>query len=338
MQARRIDLNLIYEKTDISKDISAHIESIEFTDNASGESDDFQLGLHDRGGLWQNSWYPQKGAKITANLIARNWMPDKPEIKYPCGQLEIDEIELKGPPDKIKIKALSVFVSGKIKETRSQGWESVTVKAIAQEIATRHGLTISYMAEYNPLQDRKDQNEESDLSFLLQVCKDAGLCLKITNGQIVIFDEAEYEQKAASFTIHKKDALSYGFKSKTAQIYKSAKVSYRQGKKKQTIKGSATADDVDGTGKVLKINKKVSSVAEADRLAEKKLREKNRNQNTASISIRWRPDVAAGNMVAVVGFGEFDGAYFIDQAKHSIRQSGSGSTIALELHKKLEGY
>lgn len=337
MEARRIDLQLIYEKTDITNDVSKYIETIEYTDNASGESDDFQLGLEDRAGLWQNAWYPEKGAKITANLITRNWQ-GKTEIQFPCGQLEIDEITLSGPPDKIKLKALSVFVSGSIKEARSQGWESVTIEAIAKEIAARHGLSVSYSAAYNPVIDRKDQNEESDLSFLLQVCSDAGLCLKITNGTIIIFDEAEYEQREPAFTITKKDALSYGFTSKTAQIYKSAKVTYRQGKKKKTISGSATADDVDGTGKVLKINKKVSSIAEAEHLAKKKLRDKNRSQNTANITIQWRPDAAAGNMIAVTGFGEFDGAYFIDRARHSIRQSSSGSTIALELHKKLEGY
>jgi len=48
----------------------------DFTDNASGASDDFQLGLYDREGLWQNAWYPQKGAKITVDLIARNWSGD----------------------------------------------------------------------------------------------------------------------------------------------------------------------------------------------------------------------------------------------------------------------
>ena len=309
----------------------------DFTDNASGASDDFQLGLYDREGLWQNAWYPQKGAKITVDLIARNWSGTA-EIKYPCGQLEIDEIELTGKPDKIKVKALSVYVSGSLKETRSQGWESITIKAIAAEIAARHSLTSDYQAIYNPVIDRKDQNEQSDLSFLMEICGDAGLCLKIVNGNIVIFDEAEYETKTPTHTLTRSELLVYSFKSKTSRIYKSAKVTYRQGKKKQTISGQAVASDVESTGKVLKVNKKVSSVAEADQLAKKKLREKNRDQNTASFTMKWQPDIAAGNMINVAGFGAFDGLYFIDRVKHIIRQSGSGSTLSLELHKKLEGY
>lgn len=337
MLARRIDLNLIYETTNISTDISPYIESIQFADSASGESDDFQLGLYDREGLWQDAWYPSKGAKITASLLARNWRKENDVIKYPCGQFEIDEIELTGKPDKIKIKALSVFVSGSIKETRSQGWESISIKAIAEEMANRHGFTVLYEATYNPTLDRKDQNEESDLSFLLQLCRDAGLCLKITAGQIVIFDEAEYEQKEPVLTLRRENLLSYNFKSKTSEVYKSAKVTYRQGKKKQTISGSANAADVTGTGKVLKINKKVSSVAEADHLAMKKLREKNRDQNTANFSIKWNPDLAAGCMVKIEGFGAFDGLYFVDKIQHSIR-TNSGSTMALDTHKKLEGY
>jgi phage protein D len=339
MLARRIDLIFKYENKDISVDLAPYVESVEFTDNASGEADSFSLSLEDRGRRWQGDWFPEKGARIEAALLARNWREDNRDIEFPCGAMEIDEIELGGPPDKISIKALSVYCSGSIKEARSQGWENVTLKQVAEEIAGRHGLELLYDAEYNPNFDRKDQNEEADSAFLLNLCNDAGLCLKFSDGRLIIYDEAEYEQKEPAFVLEKgkADILSYGFKSKTSEVYKAARVSYRQGKKKATFTGGAEAPDADGTGRVLKINKKVASPAEADRLAQKKLREKNRGQNTASFTIAWRPDAAASSMVEIKGFGVFDGRYMLDKAQHTVRGSG-GSTMGLELHRKLEGY
>ena len=133
--ARRIDLSIQYENVDISTDISPYIESIGFCDNASGEADDFSLTLEDRKGLWQGDWYPEKGAKIDVDLVAINWTKDESQIKIPCGKMEIDEVESSGPPKKFQMKAVSVYCSGEIRETRTKGWEGVTLKQIATDIA-----------------------------------------------------------------------------------------------------------------------------------------------------------------------------------------------------------
>lgn len=339
MLAKRMDLFFTYENKDISAEIAPFIESLSFSDNASGESDSFEIGLEDRQGLWLFDWFPAKGAKINAALIAKNWRPGEKEIAYPLGKMEIDEFEFSGPPKKIKIKALSVYASGQIRETRSKGWENVTLKAIHQEMANRHGLEALYEATYNPAYDRRDQNEESDSSFLMKLCSDAGLCLKFADGTIVIFDEEEYEKREPIFTIEDglTEVISYSFRSKNTGLFQAAKVTYRRGKKKQTITGEMKAPDVDSTGKVLKIKKKVASGAEAERLAKKELRQKNRDQNTANFVIPWRPDAPAGCMVEIKGYGAFDGLYMIDKAQHNIRESG-GSRISLDIHKKLEGY
>lgn len=335
--ARRIDLNLKYENKDISADVSSYLEGIDFTDNASGESDDFQISLHDREELWSADWFPSKGAKIQVNLIAKNWIPNKKEINYPLGKLEIDQIDLDGKPEKVKIKALSVFVSGSIREERSKGWESISVKGIAQEIANRHNLILMYDADYNPILERKDQNEESDLSFLMGICKDAGLALKITDGKIVIFDEEIYENKPPIMILEKKQVEKYSFSSKITDVYKCAKLTYQEGKKAKKITAEYIAKDVEGTAKTLKINQKVSSTTEAERVVRKKLREKNKAQNTSKMTLRWNCDIAAGVCVELKGFNKMDGIYFIDKVNHSIRTSG-GSKMSLELHKRLEGY
>lgn len=337
MLARRIDLKMSYDDVDISEDISRYVESIQYADNASGQSDDFQIQMEDRAGHWKEEWFPAKGARLKVDLVAKNWKKDGDELKFPCGAFEIDEIELSGKPTKIKIKALSVFVAGSLREKRTKGWESITIETIAKEISQRHKLGLFYDAAYNPAIERKDQNEESDLSFLQQICRDAGLCLKITDGKIVIFDEAQYEAKEAVMTITEKDMYSYAFTSKITEIYRACEVAYQDEKKGQKISHTFVAPDVSETEKTLKINQKVASEAEAQRLAKKKLREKNRSQTEAKITVKWNPNLAAANVVAFRGFGKFDGNYFIDKVAHNIK-TGGGSTMALELHRRLEGY
>ena len=46
----------------------------------------------------------------------------------------------------------------------------------------------------DPVQDRAEQSEQTDLSFLQKLCKDAGLALKVTDKKIVVFDVSKYEK------------------------------------------------------------------------------------------------------------------------------------------------
>ena len=73
MIARNITANISYNDKDISADISAFLKSISYTDNLSGEADTLDLTLEDRKGIWQNEWFPEKGATLNASLNAENW-------------------------------------------------------------------------------------------------------------------------------------------------------------------------------------------------------------------------------------------------------------------------
>ncbi|MCF7753377.1 late control protein [Paenibacillus xylanexedens] len=102
--------------------------------------------------------------------------------------------------------------------------------------------------------------------------------------------------------------------------------------KTQVITGKYTIPGV--TGPVLKINQKVDSVAEAQRLARNKLREQNKNAGVASLVVPGDVTLASGITVTVKGWGRYDGKYLIVKAEHSV---GSNYTTSLEIRKVL-GY
>ena len=54
--SRHSDADITFQGVDITKDISAYLLSVTYTDNEDGETDDLQIKLQDRPGIWLKSW------------------------------------------------------------------------------------------------------------------------------------------------------------------------------------------------------------------------------------------------------------------------------------------
>ena len=79
------------------------------------------------------------------------------------------------------------------------------------------------------------------------------------------------------------------------------------------------------------LKKRVKSQAEAERLAKAKLRELNAKVMTGQVTLIGDPSIAAGVVIAVKGFGSFDGNFIVEEARHSV--SSSGYTTELRLRR-----
>ena len=85
-------------------------------------------------------------------------------------------------------------------------------------------------------------------------------------------------------------------------------------------------------------NERVSSDAEAEKVAKKRLRQHKKDEHTASMSIGPGDTRLLGGVnVEVSGWGVHDGKYAVTKAKHSVSASG-GYHNEIELRKCLEGY
>ena len=338
MQARRANLQLIYENVDISADLQPHLISWTYTDNLSGQADDLQVTLEDRAQLWTGDWMPDKGAVVKAKIVRENWEKDGETDELPLGQFELDEIETASPPSTVTIKATSIPESASLRgENKNRAWEKTKLSVVAGDIAAGAGVELFFDTDDDPEYDRIEQTEESDLVFLQRLCNDAGLALKVSDAQIVIFDEAKYERQESIGTIVKGQAhiISYRARTTLTGLYSSSRVDYHDTGQKESIKYEFTPPNPPKTGRVHVINERVTSIAEAERLAKKKLREANKDGTTFSLSLAGDIKYLAGLTVNLSGWGAFDGKYIITQAGHSQQ---SGYTTNLELRKCLEGY
>lgn len=284
-----------------------------------------------------------KGLSIQALFVRQNWVGDGKDKVLDCGQFELDSIDADGPPATITIKGTSLPYSNQIRQTKkSKAWENYTLKQIANEIAARNGMTCMYESAADPYYARVEQITMSDIAFLKLLCHNAGISLKATNKIIVLFDQVAYEAKPAVFTIKKGSGSYTKYRLRTGAAdkeYASCRVSYIDPVSKETIQATTYAEDYDPKDKnnqCLEITAKVNSIGEAQTLARKMLRLKNKYEYTAIFTLPGNPDLLAGVTVMLIGWGAWDGKYIVNQAKHSIGKSGYSTQ--LRLRHVLEGY
>lgn len=334
--ARRARLTITYQNKDITQDIAPYLKSFEYTDNAEDKSDEIQITLEDREMLWMGDWYPEKGASVSAEIIVTD---GDNEQRLPCGTFEIDEIESTGPPNEVKIKAVSVpFSSGIRQDKQNKPWENVTLSAIAGDVAKRAELQLFFDSNDDTKFDRVDQVNQADLPFLQALCQRSGHSLKVTGKKLVVYDQEKYENQTSVLTLKKgiDNIKSYSFATKNLSTYKDATVKYNDARTGKTHKGEFTAPNV-AKGPTLVVNERVSSDGEAEKLAKKRLRQKNKDENTASIPLAFGDVRLVGGVnINVEGFKVHDGKYAVTSAKHSV--SNNGYDTAIEIRKCLEGY
>lgn len=335
--ARRAELVITYNGKNISRELAESLTDFTYTDAAPGSLDDLQISLEDRGRKWQTVWSPAEGDRIKAEIKVTNWGKAGETRRFPCGTFEVDAIDFDGPPDKVSIQAVSLPVDSEARqEKRSKAWEKVTLKTIAADIAKRAKLKLRYDVKVNPKYDRLDQSDQSDLAFLNETAIKEGIAVKITAGQLVLFDEKEFEKKPPVLSVirDQSDVSSYKFAWSTAYAaYRACEVSYTSSKTKKTTKAFYSPPGAPKNGPVLKIKEQAENQAEALRMAEKSLREKNKEAGKASISLAGDIRLASGVTITVKGWGRFDGKYLVESANHNI--GSGGYTTDIEIRKVL---
>lgn len=309
-------MSIIYNNVDISP--TTQPSSMRVTDNAGGKPDSLTISFPDTDGLW-SKWKPAKND--TLQVI---------ESGFDTGLMYIDQIAQSA--GSFGLKALSIPQPSKT--ARSQGWENVRLLEIVAEIAARYGFQYKTYDITNLLYERVDQQEEADFTFLASRCLLEGYALKISNRNLVIYNEAIQEVKTPDpklAIIRESDIIGgFEFSDLSTDIYEKCIV--RSQTNNGYISGEYIASGVNGP--TLKRNEYATNQAEANRWAKGILRSYNKHMITGSMSINLNTNFAAGTNVNIENVGLFDGKYFIHRIVHDLISNKS----ILTLRKPLEGY
>lgn len=348
MQPIQTRLELSFASKDVTADLLPDLLAFSYSDKETGEADELTLTMKDETGKWAGSWKPTGGETVEASIISGE--TDKKGEKLFCGRFYVDSQRVSGPPRVFEISAVSIPLNKPIRrKIKSRGWEKSDLKKIAGQIADEGGLKLFYDADENPAFERQDQQRESDLKFLSRLCEESGMSLKVTDTKLVIFDQSSYEKKKPirTYTLNESPILAWDFENAQSETYKSVTVSYRNPSKKK--EGSAggyiidiihggllgekksdnpavmsytyTDPDADENGQEYEWKKRAESVSDARRLAQAKLRQLNMRSVTGSITVIGDTGLVAGVVIALKGFGSFDGNFIVETATHSISPS-----------------
>lgn len=285
----------------------------------------------------------ETGISIRAAILRQNWNGDGIDDRLDCGQFTLDSVDADGPPSRIVFRAAAFNLQSPIREIyRSKRWEDYDLYGVANEIAGKNNMILSFLSDYNPRYKWREQNKQSDIAFLSRLCKDAGLSLKITDGAIVIFDAAQFEKKDPALTIRRGGGIYINYQLHIGGAntqYQSCRVSYNDPKTGSKIESVAKIPDYDEeseNNRQLEITASVESVAEAKALAEKRLRMANRYAKTATFTMPGNPILLSGVIIRLEDFGPWNGNYIIYQARHEI--SGNGYKTNINIRRCLDGY
>lgn len=334
--ARRTKIAIQIAGADVSETVESYFLGMTYTDHEEDKTDDLQINLEDRDGVWIGGM----GEEVVATIIQTNWETDGKDKVLDCGTFEIDSVEYSGPPGQVSIKATSLPHRASIRsDKKSRGWEKIKLSAIAGEIASKNGMNCMFESAIDPFYTRREQVQISDIVFLQGLCKDAGISLKASAKCIILFDELDYEKKGSVRKIKRGEADISSYRlgnSATDTKYSKCHVSYTNPQTDETIEYTYTPRDSDGDRQTLEINEKVDSREEARQLAMKRLRQKNKSEFSAEFSLVGDTSLVAGVNVEVEDFGMFDGKYIIETATHNV--TGSGYTTQIKLRRVLEEY
>ena len=337
MLTRYVRARVIVAGKDVTKDISPYLKSVSYEDVETGETDTIELELQDAERLFIADWFPQRGDTLEVELIRDSWQGDGQIETLPLGLFEVDEITNSYPPNVAKVKGNSCPQNSALRQVdESRSWENFKLSEIAADIAKRAGVELFFEAAEDPAIKRAEQAELSALAFLEKLCKDNGLALKFADGKLIIFDEVKLEaQEPLSTLVYDLSVIKqFSATATLSEIYKSCEVVYKDGKKDELLQGKFE-DSTKTDGKVLKINQKVENQGEAEKLARKKLREKNKDEIRIQLTTTGRFEYLSGQVVALEGHGFYDGRYLIERATHKV---GNGYEVSMELRKCLTGY
>lgn len=343
---------------DVTADLGPDLLSFSYDDKETNEADEISISLKDPTGKWAGKWKPDGGEAVKAYIYSGTTTKKKAGPLY-CGKFYIDSFRFSGSPRVVELRGVSIPLNKPIRrKIKNRAWEKLSLKGIASKIAEEAELKLFYDVEEDPEYDRQDQDRESDLTFLSRLCEEAGFSIKVTDTQLVIYDQSIYEKKdpVQTITLGKSNILSWDLSIEQSEEYKSCTVSYRDTKqKKRDSAGSHSVDSggasgsnpavmsytftdplADENGQEYQLKRRAKSINEAKRLARAKLRELNRRRVTGSLSMIGDTKLVAGAVVELKGFGTASGRFFIESASHSV--DGSGYVVSLSIRRVNTNY
>lgn len=317
-KARRVRAKVLYDHEEIG--LSDRLTALSYTDNAEGKSDEVTLTFEDRDARWlmERDKLPEKGHDLDVTLRFEDWNYSGNLQKYHVGRFTIDDISFSGPVYVCTVKGVSIPADeGFNSVPQTQTWSNVTLKQLAYEFMEKYGMTELYWYGDEPVLEAVEQSNQTDSTFLYDLCKKQGMFLKVYKTGLVIFDKKIYEPRPAKETFRMSDVEKWDWNATLNGTYTGANLKYTSSGGKN--KDPKTIDVTVGAGpRLMYINQHVSDEAEAERIAKAKVNEANEKAVTIRLTTMPKVILYATDNFQFEDGGICSGKYFTSSVTHSL--------------------
>lgn len=325
MQLSRPHIKVLYNGVNISADISKSLINFTYTDNLD-EADTLDIELEDAFEKWQNTWYPEKGAKIKAEIGIEGG------LVLDCGTFEVDEIEFMGPPDTINLRCIAAgFKEGEKRTAKSHVHEGKTLSEIVRTVASAAGLKVQGKVSDIRI-GRLVQQKERDLRFLKRLATEYGYNFNVRDKTVIFIKKEELENAKAVAAFDKTELLGFSIRDKSTGTYKLASVKWHNPETGQTVSHITDDGGSGNTDDILELKYTAASKAQAIEMTKAALRAANNLQQSGNVSMPGSTLLVSGNVIELWNLGLLSGEYIIRQAAHSIGND-TGWIVDAEVYK-----
>ena len=163
--------------SDITTDISRRLISLSLTDNRGFEADQLDIELDDADGLMQ---MPPRGAVLSVFL---GW---KGQALFHKGEFTVDEVEHRGAPDTLTLRARSADYRGSLNSRRDNSYHDTTLEAVVSAVAARNNLKPAIAEQFRGVPvSHIDQTQETDAKFITRLAELNGAVVAIKAGSLL---------------------------------------------------------------------------------------------------------------------------------------------------------
>lgn len=313
---------------DVSAYITPFLTEFVYVDNdglQKGESDDVEITVEDSQGFFRNN-PPARGSSLKVKFGYTDKIRN-------AGVFFIDSFEYSSSRsgDLFRIKALAKDVKASYRTIKTVGFENITLRKIADDIAKKNGYKLDFAGE-DVFFERLTQNQKRDMQFFMELCRLYGFICKVSNKKLVIRSLDERLGEKTIYVVTRDNILDFFFEA--SSLYEAGiEVVYFDPQKKDTTKDQKKAD-IKASGDVKKVNVRVENKKQAEQISKAQKMMNEMKEVKARLRCVGIPGLYAGGNVEVRGFGVFDRVYYIARAEH--RVSRQGYTTELELYRNPE--
>lgn len=324
INTRYFELNVLYEKTPLVDEVGAEIESMSYTDSAADNSDSLEITINAQDSKWaSDKWMPYKGASLYAAVTGYHWEGKKDNKGLECGLFVLDDIAYNDTPTTLRLNGVAKPADTNFSELERQVvWSNTTIKRIGGDIAKRYGLGYSYDADDYSIDG--DEQDDTDSSYLNDLCKRYGLILKVYAKHLWIYDREKYKGKLAVRNYDRKDIIqgSFSFTNTLSGTFTGGTFSYTDPDKNCDITAW-----VGGGTHTKNVSRRATSVFDAQVQLCAEINNANHGTCKCTFAVPGDWDIASSNCITLTGYGRaINGKYYIDKVTHSFDRGGGFKT------------